>query len=298
MDPSIRNDVETMCVFPGRNLLRLPLKTDGKDKMDCTKKYFKRRPNVTCFISLQCPCEHPKIIGFTLIKEVESLVMAISTLIAFLRFPPRTIWYDNACNMYDSALLRMPYLLRTCYLMVYRFHYHGHTCSNHFNPNRYLTLLKQRSTAAEVLNALLKKFCGFIRYLKRQNVKPYLRILFAIHNFKSLVKDGLNRKELPLVDFTKYYNTQFVCSCVLCRVMVEDHAWERATVLSVSFLPVHDGLHDLRPEVSDLDVHAAMEEGHTNGERDGSADGSYRHDDEGEEHEVVQDSALEEDGGL
>lgn len=98
MDTCIRKHADTMCVFPGRKLLRPPFKTDGKDKMDCTKKYFKSRPNVTSSISLHCPFEHRKITEFTLIKEVESLAMAISTLFAFLRFPPRTIWYDNDCN--------------------------------------------------------------------------------------------------------------------------------------------------------------------------------------------------------
>lgn len=61
---------------------------------------------MTSFISLQCPCRHPKIIGFTLIEEVESIAMAIYTLLAYLNLPPRTVWYDNSCSLYDSALLR------------------------------------------------------------------------------------------------------------------------------------------------------------------------------------------------
>lgn len=79
-------------VFPGRKQLRPAIMMDGKDKADCTKKYYTSRPNMTSFISLQCPCSHPKIIGFSLIKEVESIAMAISTVAAFLNFPPHTVW--------------------------------------------------------------------------------------------------------------------------------------------------------------------------------------------------------------
>lgn len=180
---------DSMYVFPGRRLLRARMRTDGKDTSDCTKHYYKSRPHMTSSISLQCPCEHPKIIRFTLLKEIDSIAMAISTVIAFLNFPPRTEWYDNACNMYDSALLRATFLLRYYALIVDRFHFKGHTCSNQYNTARYKSLTRQRSTAAEVMNAVVEKSANFIRYLKGTNVKPYLKILFAVHNFKSMLKD-------------------------------------------------------------------------------------------------------------
>lgn len=41
-------------VFPGRSRLRPAIKTDGKDKAECTKKYYTSRPNMTSFISIQC----------------------------------------------------------------------------------------------------------------------------------------------------------------------------------------------------------------------------------------------------
>lgn len=128
-------------VFPGRSMVRPAIKTDMKDKADCTKKYFTSRPNITSFISLQCSCAHPKVIRFTLLKEVESIAMAISTIISFLYIHPRAVWYDNARNLYDSALIRPPFLPRSCRLMVDRFHFQGHTCSNHYNPDRYTALM-------------------------------------------------------------------------------------------------------------------------------------------------------------
>lgn len=231
-------DGDSMFVFPGRQLLRPPMKTDGKDKSDCKKKYFTSRPNMTTFVSLQCACRHPKIVGFALIKEVESISTAISTVLAFLRFPPRTLWYDNACNLYNSALLRIPFLLRSCFPVIDRFHYQGHTCSNYYNPDRYKTLVQQRSVAEEVMNAVLHKSVGFIRYLKGENIRPYLKAMFAVHNFKSMLRDELNRGDLPLMHLAKHYNRLFKCTCPLCIVREESDEWVAATKQSVSFEPI------------------------------------------------------------
>lgn len=233
------NGEKSLFVFPGRAAVRPPIKTDVKDKPECTKKYFTSRPNMTSFISLQCPCRHPKMIGFTLIKEVESIAMAISTIIGFLNIPPRTMWYDNACNLYDSAILRTPFLLRSCFLVVDRFHYQGHTCSNHYNPDRHKVLIMQRSVAAEVINSVMDKSFGFIRYLKGENIKPYLRILFALHNFGSMLKDEFRRSELPPLDMGSYYNERFPCNCFLCQLMTDEEAWKRTTDESVNGELIH-----------------------------------------------------------
>lgn len=123
IDENSRDENEQLYVFPGRDLIRPPMRTDVKDKPGCTKKYHTSRQDMSSFISLQCPCKHPKIVGFALIKEVESIAMAISTVLAYLKFPPRTLWYENSCNLYDSALIRTPFLLRSCLLVVDRLHF-------------------------------------------------------------------------------------------------------------------------------------------------------------------------------
>lgn len=91
-------EVDNLFLFPGREMERTPFKFDGKDKSDCMKKFFTGRPNMSSFISLQCSWRHPKIIGFTLISEIESIAMSISTVLDYLNLLPRTSWYDNACN--------------------------------------------------------------------------------------------------------------------------------------------------------------------------------------------------------
>lgn len=226
---------------------RAPNRTDRKDKADCTKKYYTSRPDITSFISLQCPCQHPKVIGFTLLKEVESIAMAISTMIEFLNIPPRTVWYDNACNLYDYTLLRAPFLLRTCRLIVDRFHFQGHSCSNHYNPDRYESLVDERSVAAEVMNSVLEISASFIRYLKGENKRTYLRILFTMHNFAYNLKDDLNRNELPLLDIGSFHNRRFPCTCLMCLLMDDSDLWQHATTESVSYEPIYPDTRQRSP---------------------------------------------------
>lgn len=126
--------------------------------------------------------------------------MAISTVLFYLNIPPRTLWYDNSCNIYDSALLRTTFLLRSCQLVVDRFDFQGHTCSNCFNLDRYNLLRYQRSVAAEVINSVLERSASFIRFIRGDNIRIYLRVMFALHNFTSTVNDYLNRSERPTID--------------------------------------------------------------------------------------------------
>lgn len=134
---SSRDSYKSMYVFPGHVTHRPSIKTVGKVKSECTNNYFNSRNNLTSFLSLQCPCDHPKIIGFTLLRQADSIAMGLSTIMGYLNIPPRTLWYDNACNLYDSGLLRTTFLLRSCYFIVDRFHYQGHTCGSHYNADRY-----------------------------------------------------------------------------------------------------------------------------------------------------------------
>lgn len=70
-------------------------------------------------------------------------------------------------------------------------------------------------------------------------VRPFLRVMFALHNFQSMVKDTLNRRELPLMDIGRLYNEQYPCNCFLCQIIHNTGVWEYTTTESVTFLPIH-----------------------------------------------------------
>lgn len=157
-------------VFPGRPRFRNAITFDEVDKQACIKNYFKGRNSpASSLLTVQCACSHPKIMGFVIIHQCESISAALSSLVTHFPIPPRNIWYDNACNTYDSGMLQMPWLLRSSRLLVDRFHYTGHNCSNIFNGNQQNELDKDRSVAAEVINSIINKGTGHISYLDGNN---------------------------------------------------------------------------------------------------------------------------------
>lgn len=89
------------------------------------------------------------------------------------------------------------------------------------------------------MNSVLERSESFIRYLKGENIRPFLRILFAVNNFTSVVKDDLNRKELPLLDMGKLYNDRFSCSCPFCQKHLDADTWAHATMDTVTFTRIH-----------------------------------------------------------
>lgn len=92
------------------------------------------------------------------------------------------------------------------------------------------------------MNAVPDKCAGFMRYLKGRNIKPCLRIMFALHNFTSVVKDDLNRDELPWLDMQLLYNQRVTCTCTMCQLLEEPETWRHATMDTVSFSRIHGGM--------------------------------------------------------
>lgn len=75
------------------------------DRQDCTKHYFKGQSLVPTFLTVQCACAHPKLVGFVVLRECESLSAAFSSVLTHFPVPPRTVWYDNSCNTFDCAMI-------------------------------------------------------------------------------------------------------------------------------------------------------------------------------------------------
>lgn len=118
-------------VFPGRKRCRDGISFDSIDKQECTKHYFKGRNSaVPSFLTVQCACAHPKLLVFVVLRRCESISAALSSVLTNFPVPPRVIWYDNACNTYDSGILRIPWLLRWSRLVVDIFHYTSHNYCN------------------------------------------------------------------------------------------------------------------------------------------------------------------------
>lgn len=179
----------SLYVFPGRKRCRNGIDFDKVDKQDYTKVYFKGDSTVPSFLTVQFCCAHPKLLGFVVLKEHESISAALSSVLTHFHIPPRRFWYDNGCNTFDSAMIRIPWLMRWTMMVVDRFHYTGHTCFNVFNGNVHRTLDDDRSVAAEFINAVIDKATKHIAYLKGTNDIPFVKVFFAQMNLCTQVRD-------------------------------------------------------------------------------------------------------------
>lgn len=212
------NEGESSYVFPGRQRVRNGVTFDKVDKQACTKNNVKGRTSaVPSIFTVQCACTHPKIFGFLLPNKCESISAALSAIITHFPIPPRNIWYDNACNTYDSGMLRILWLMRWSRLLVDRYnHCTGHNCSNVFNGDLHNDLDQDRSVAAEVIDSVINKGTNHIAYLDGKNVKPFMKGVFAYVNSAAAVRDKVRRDDLEDDDVEGLISDMYTCNCETC----------------------------------------------------------------------------------
>lgn len=235
----------SLYVFPGRSRVRHGIDFDEMDSHECTKHYVKGNSYVPSFMTVQCACAHPKLIGFVILPEHESISAALSSLLTHFVIPPKRVWYDNGCNTFDCAINRIPWFLRWCMLLVDRFHFTGHTCSNIYNGDMHRIMDSDRSVAAEVINAVIDKGTSHINYLDGRNVIPFMRIVFAFLNAMAVLKDNV-KVDLEDFDVMGELRARFNSICTTCTH--EHEGTGRITVMKTS--NVHTTLPDPRLEGS------------------------------------------------
>lgn len=78
----------SLYVFPGRTRRRHGIYFDKLDRKECTKNYFKGNSQIPSFMIVQCCCAKPKLLGFVILKQCESLSAAISSVLTHFNIPP------------------------------------------------------------------------------------------------------------------------------------------------------------------------------------------------------------------
>jgi len=116
-----------------------------------------------------------------------------------------------------SALLRVPWLLQYTRIVIDRFHNTGHTCSKFFDADSYIGLNSHRSSTAESFNARISTSTHHMRFLKGDNLIPFLRIRFALLNLAAHFRSTFNRRDVEDEDLTGFLQTLYECKCYLCR---------------------------------------------------------------------------------
>ena len=131
---------------------------------------------------MQCCCDKPQLLGYIVMIRCESTALALASVLTNFQVPPRVVYYDNGFNLVRSIVTRAPWLLHCTKFVVDRFHFKSHTCCTYFDPDSYPWMDEDRSTTAESINARIERTVPFIRYVKGENLIPFLNVRFGLLN--------------------------------------------------------------------------------------------------------------------
>lgn len=148
--------------------------------------------------------------------STEALSVALPSIMTHVIVPQRHAWYDNACNIFDSAILRIPWFLRRKMFVVDRYHFIGNKFSNLFKGNVHRVLDADGSVAAEVINSVIDKCVSHISHLKGNYVLPFMKVLFAYLNGCAYVRDYIGRSDLEDGNLGQLFRSQFKCTFNCC----------------------------------------------------------------------------------
>jgi len=193
------------------------IKFDRKETHQCTKKYTAAQSHTHGLLIVMCVCPNPKLIGYIVMTRSESTALALSSAIMHFPIPPRTIYYDNGCNMAASVLLRLPFLLLIAFIIVDRFHYKGHLCNARFDANRFPQLDGHRTSSAESFNSSIKRALFHVRFLQGANLVVYLNVFFALLNLQTALCEETGRRDIEDEDLQQFYNSTVRCTCFCCE---------------------------------------------------------------------------------
>ena len=215
----LENSLVSGICFPGRTRCRPSIIFKSKNEKACNKKYTKPRSHTPGLMTVQCACDAPKLIGFIVMTQAESTALALSSFLSHFPVPPKTVYYDNACNLFLSVMLRVPWVLKDTRLEVDRFHYKSHKCCSYFDPDVYPEFDTHYTETAESINARIKKTLQQLRYLKGNHLVPFLRTRFSFINLAATFKARYESDDIEEEDMTLFFQQIFKCSCSSCKVL-------------------------------------------------------------------------------
>lgn len=202
--------------FPGRERFRPALRFEAAEKHHCSKKYPRSTRFSPGIMTVLCCCSRPKVLGYVVLTRAESTACALSTVLTHFQVPPKTVYYDNGCNMMSSALLRVPWLLHMTRIVIDRFHFKSHTCSAFHDANMYPSMDSDRTTSAESVNARIGRALPYMRYIGGDNFVPFLKVRFALLNLSTEFRNKHNVQDIEDDDLHKFCREMFVCLCCAC----------------------------------------------------------------------------------
>jgi len=182
----------------------------------CRKLYTKSETHSPGIFTVQCVCSHPKLIGISVMTECEGVSTALSTLLSRFRKLPRVCYYDNACNMSKSVILRCPWVNDKCTIVCDRFHYHGHTCNSVFDPSSYSSCADHATSGAEAMNHVWNFSKSHLRFLRADNMMPFLAARAVFVNIRAAIREFSGKADINAKQFRHFVRDKWDCTCSRC----------------------------------------------------------------------------------
>ena len=221
---SIRESVAARSgeIWPGRAQcrpnMRFTLERDGaRERGDlCAKHYDSAATHTLGLFSSQCLCRFPKKLGIAVMRENEYTATALSAILA--RFPllPENCFYDNACSLSRSIVLRFPTIVKSTRILCDRYHYRSHSCPSVFDPDSYVPCDRLATSGAEALNSRLAVSRNHIRFLSGRNLVPFLMAKVIFLNLRAMIRRRVGRSDIEDVYVNMHAKDMIKCTCERC----------------------------------------------------------------------------------
>ena len=207
-------------IFPGRPIVRpgldFGLNSHKENAKQCRKNYTKSDTHSPGIFTVQCVCRHPKLLGVSVMLEMEGVSTALSVLLSRFKTLPRVCYYENACNMLKSVILRVPWVNDDCRIVCDHFHYKSHTCNSVCHPDSYVSCADHATSGAESLNHLWVFSKSHLRFLHPDNVMPFLAARAVFLNVRSALRQSTGKTEINPKMFRDFVRKKYLCSCYRC----------------------------------------------------------------------------------
>lgn len=204
-------------IFPGRPIIRTGLDfgpSSRKENARINRKcYNKSNSHSRGIFTVQCVCLHSKLLGVSVMMEMEVVSKALSVLLSRFAPLPRVCYYDNACNMAKSIVLHVPWVNDKCLVVCDRFHYKGHTRNSICDPSSYTSCNEHGTSAAESINYFWNFSKTHLRHMNPDNVMPFLAARAVMLNVRAFTRKSTGKSDINPKMFQEYVANSFACIC-------------------------------------------------------------------------------------
>ena len=150
--------------------------------------------------------------------RTEGISTASSVLLSRFRKLPRVCYYDNSCSMARSIILIVPWVNNEYRVVCDRFHYASYTCNSICDPDSYVSCAEHATSGAESINALWTFSKSHLRFLRPENLMPFIAARSVLLNLRCAVREAYRKSDIATQMILKFVSEKWDCTCARCEV--------------------------------------------------------------------------------